>query len=367
VLLGNLALGASLQVLPSLVVGRLHGGPILVGVAVGLAFLATALFRPISGFFADRGKARVTVLTGGALTALGGVGQLAAPNTPLLLLARFVMGVGDAALFSGALPWVLAGTPADRRGRVASWFGLSIWTGIAVGPVIATLLHKWFDDNAVWFAVIALGCAAALTVLGTPRQPAPEQLPPAAGWRAILPSGAAMPGLLLWLASYGYGTVSALAVLFLRESSHGGDGLPLTVFAASYVFTRVCLGSLIDRFGGERVAAFSLVVELAGLIMVATMSNVGTALVGLALTGVGVALVYPSTVTMTLKRSGLLRAGASVGAMTSCWDLGIVAAGPLGGVLAFGFGYRFAFAFAAVLAASAILLVRQMLVRLARA
>ncbi|HEX4701400.1 MAG TPA: MFS transporter [Pseudonocardiaceae bacterium] len=362
VLLGNLALGASLQALPALVVRRFDGGPVLVGFAVGMAFAATALCRPIAGYFADSGQARVTVFVGGLLAAVGGVGQLAAPDPALLLVARFLMGAGDAALFSGSLPWVLAGTPADRRGRVASWFGLSIWTGIAIGPVLATVLQYWFGDNAVWIAVIALGCAAALPVLNTPGQPSPAERA-SGGWRALVPRGVALPGTVLWLASYGYGTVGALAVLFLRQSHHGGDGVPLTVFAAGYVLVRVVGGRWIDRYGGEVVASTSLLVELAGLALVAASVNLLTTLAGLALAGMGVALVYPSTVTITFKRAGLLRAGASVGAMTSCWDIGIMVAGPLGGVLAAGVNYRFAFAFAAVLTGAAALLGRWMMTR----
>lgn len=360
VLLGNLALGASLQALPGLVVRRFAGGPVLVGVAVGLAFLATALSRPVAGYFADSGRARRTVLAGGLLTAAGGAGQWVAPDPPLLLLARFAMGAGDAALFSGALPWVLAGTPADHRGRVASWFGLSIWVGIALGPVLATALNRWGGEDAVWIAIVALGVAAALPVVGTPRQSTPDRLVRPAGWRSVVPRGAALPGGALWLASYGYGTVGALAVLFLRAGHHGGDGLPLTVFAGGYVATRIAGGRLIDRFGGERVAGVSLVVEVAGLALVAGSPGLASTLAGLALTGMGVALVYPSIVTITVNRAGLLRAGVSVGAMTSCWDLGIMAAGPLGGVFAAAFDYRTAFAIAAALAGAAAILVRRM-------
>ncbi|MBP2330001.1 MFS family permease [Kibdelosporangium banguiense] len=362
VLLGNLAFGGSLQALPELVVQRLHSGPVLLGFAVGLAFAATALSRPVAGYIADCGYSRRVVLAGSLLTAIGGIGQLLASNAAILLAARVLMGVGDAALFSGALPWVLAGTPEERRGRVASWFGLSMWSGLALGPVLATLLQHWTgDDNAVWVLVIALGAAAAVPVLTTARPPAPSQERPR--WREIIPRGAARPGLVLWLASYGYGTVSAFAVLFLQENHGSGETVPLTVFAAGYVLTRVAGGGLIDRFGGELVAGVSLLVELSGLAVVAVSASPLVTLVGLALAGIGTALVYPSTVIITLKRGGLMRAGASVGALTSCWDLGVMAAGPLGGIFVAAFGYPVAFAVAAGSAGASALVVRWMITR----
>jgi MFS family permease len=302
------------------------------------------------------------VLAGSLLTAVGGIGQLLAPNPAILLIARVLMGVGDAALFSGALPWVLAGTPEERRGRVASWFGLSMWTGLAMGPVLAALLQHWTgNDNLVWVLVVVLAAAAARPVLTTSRPPAPTQERP--GWREIIPRGAARPGLVLWLASYGYGTVSAFAVLYLQEDHGSGETVPLTVFAAGYVLTRVVGGSLIDRFGGELVAGLSLLVELTGLAVVAASASPLVTLVGLALAGIGTALVYPSTVIITLKRAGLMRAGASVGALTSCWDLGVMAAGPLGGVFVAAFGYPTTFAVAAGFAGASALVVRWMITR----
>jgi predicted MFS family arabinose efflux permease len=49
---------------------------------------------------------------------------------------------------------------------------------------------------------------------------------------------------------------------------------------------------------------------------------------------------------MTLHRAAR-SPGLAVGAMTSLWDLGILVAGPLGGLLAAHLGYRAAFAVAA--------------------
>jgi len=50
---------------------------------------------------------------------------------------------------------------------------------------------------------------------------------------------------------------------------------------------------------------------------------------------------------MTLRRTGTASAGSSVGATTSFWDLGILTAGPVSGLLAIGPGYPAAFLAAA--------------------
>jgi MFS family permease len=74
--------------------------------------------------------------------------------------------------------------------------------------------------------------------------------------------------------------------------------------------------------------------------------------------GAGVSLMFPATVALTLSRTGNVRAGTAVGA-TLFWDVGILAAGPIGGLLTH-LGYQRAFAAAALLAASAIAIVATM-------
>jgi len=348
VLCGYLALGATIQALPTFVPFRFGGGALASGTAVGAAFLATALARPFAGRFADAGRARPVVMLGGVLGALGGLGHLWAPSFTVLIVARLLMGAGEAALFSGAIPWVLADTPAARRGRVAGWFGLSMWGGLAAGPLLATAFAaKGF--TAVWTAVVALGLISAALVFTTRGQPAVSaEIPPLPRrWSDIIPPGASLPGLVFGLSSYGYGTVAALLVLHLRTNAIGGEGYALAVFAAAFLLNRAVSSPAVDRFGGRAVGAMSVLTEAIGLVLIATTHNLALALIGVVLAGAGVALMYPATVAITLGRTGALRPGTSVGVMTSYWDVGIMVAGPLGGAIAGGLSYPLAFLVAA--------------------
>ncbi|MGH3430327.1 MAG: hypothetical protein ACREHV_16945 [Rhizomicrobium sp.] len=65
VLLGYLALGATLQELPNYVSERFAAGPFVVGLTVGIAFAGTALARPIAGRAGDAGRSRSVAAAGG--------------------------------------------------------------------------------------------------------------------------------------------------------------------------------------------------------------------------------------------------------------------------------------------------------------
>jgi MFS family permease len=359
VLCGYMSLGATLQALPSYVVQHFHGGPLVAGSAVGIAFFSTACARPFAGRLSDAGYARPVVAFGGALGAIGGVGHLIAPDAVSLMVARLVMGAGEAALFSGAIPWVLADTPPQRRGRAAGWFGLSMWGGLALGPVLALVLHRVDGFTGVWWGVIVLGIGAAALVLTTSgdnrTEDPPSPLPHS--FREIVPKGASLPGLAFGLSSYGYGSVNALLVLHLRQDGIGGDSAALALFAAGFLLARAVGSPLVDRKGGATVALGTLLVEALGLALVAWTHNEAVALAGTVLVGAGVALMYPATVAMTLHRTGALRPGTSVGVMTSFWDLGIMAAGPMGGLIAADVGYSAGFSVAVALTALSLVVV----------
>lgn len=354
VFLGYLGFGATLQLLPAWIAQRLHGGPLLVGLAVGIAFGAAAICRPLAGRAGDTGHARGVVVTGGILITAGALGQWLAPSLGVVVAARLVMGAGEAALFNGALPWVLAAIPAEHRGRIAGWFGLSMWAGLALGPLVTVAAFHVAGLSAAWISIAILGALSALIAATTRRQTVDQAATASrtTSWREVLPRGAGLPGLIFGAAAYGYGTISALLVLFLDHSMGAGSSIGLTVFAAAFLFARVAGSPVADRLRRKTLTILNLCVEAGGLIVVATAHTLTIAMVGTAITGAGVGLMFPAIVALTLTRVGGERAGAAVGAASSLWDIGIMIAGPLGGALVH-LGYPVAFTAAALIICAA--------------
>jgi MFS family permease len=301
VLCGYLALGATIQALPGLGLGSAA----TTGALVTLAAAATAIARPFAGRWADRG-ARV----GAALVALGALGHLVARSVPEMASARLVLGAGEGALFTGALVAVLHDAPPLRRGRLIGHFGLSMWGGLALGPVLASAA----GDAALWLAAAcALGSLALATIAApgrirrvTPRVSAP-----------LLPPVALRLGLLLGLSSFGYGTLNAFV-----STRTGHAGLALGLFAGAFVVARALGSRLVDDFGPRRVARAAIAVEALALPFIPHPA-------ALIVLGAGLSLVLPALMAWLVELDGR---GAAVGAITSCWDVGIAVAGPVGGL-----------------------------------
>jgi MFS family permease len=301
---GYLALGATIQALPGL---RL-GSAATTGALVTLAAAATAIARPFAGRYADRGAPVARV--GAALVAVGAAGHLAAGSVPEMAFARLVLGAGEGALFTGALVAVLHDAPSGRRGRLIGHFGLSMWGGLALGPVLAAAV----GGAALWFALAAALTAAALTT----RAPRPAARHRANAARArLLPPVALRLGLLLGLSSFGYGTLNAFV-----STRTGHTGLALGLFAGAFVVARALGSRLVDDYGPQRVARAAIAVEAVALPFIPHPA-------ALIVLGAGLSLVLPALMSWLVELDGR---GAAVGAITSCWDAGIALAGPVGGL-----------------------------------
>ena len=235
---------------------------------------------------------------------------------------------------------------------------------ISVGAPIGVQLmtrHDVFDSFVSGFAAVSIG-TVVLSMLGTVTA---IFIPPVAP-----PGGARMPfmhvagrvapfGAGLALATIGFGAIGAFAVLDFQEKGWVGSEFVLTGFGAAYVFTRIVFGGWPDHFGGARVAAWSLLVECVGQVIMWLAPEPTIAFAGAILTGVGFALVFPSFGIEAVKRIPPANRGAALGPYVAFFDVGFGLAGPITGIFASVFGYPSVFAAGALGAAAAILVARR--------
>ncbi|MFI0453522.1 MFS transporter [Actinomadura sp. 6N118] len=354
VLLTFTAFGAAVPVLPRLITTELGGSALAVGAAFGISAVAALLSRPYVGRLAQRGDVRLVIAAGSATAALVGAGYAAvegAVGIAALLVLRVVMGVAEAATFTAGSLWVIALAPGDRRGQLVGWYGLSMWGGWTLGPIIGELLRRESGYGAVWLVHIVLPVAASLLAV---RLPAPD-LGGAGVSRVLVPRPVLLPGTALALAAVGYSALAGFVVLHMAERDSGGGPVALTLFGVAYIGVRLLCGRLPDRVGAARIAVAAGLAEALGLALIAVAGSAWTAGLGALVMGAGFTLLYPSLALLVINRSAAAERGAALGAFTSFWDLGLGAAGLITGAIATGLGYPAVFVTAAITALAAAL------------
>jgi MFS family permease len=344
-----LAVGAVLPVLPRYVHGPLDAGNIAVGVVVGSYAITGLMLRPFAGRVADHRGRKPTVVIGATLVAVGGFMYLLPFGVGGLIAARLVLGAGEGAVFTAGSAWIVDLAPVERRGRVIGLYGLAVWSGLSVGPLLGELVQHADGYTAVWLlagALPLLGAAIASRV-PDPFRPSPrieeEEHP-------LIAREAVRPGTALALGSIGYGTIAAFVVLLLEGRGVGHGATVFGAFATMVVLTRLIGGDLPDRVGPARVATAAALVEAIGLTTIGFAHSLPVALVGALAMGAAFSLLYPSLSLIVVSSVSDRRRGAALGTFTAFFDAGVGLGAPLAGAAAALTSYAGAFFLSATIA-----------------
>jgi MFS family permease len=361
VFLTYMTVGVALPVIPLYVHQTLGFGNVLVGVAVGIQFLATVLTRGYAGRIADHTGPSRSMRSGIALCALAGAAYVLVPFVPtpatskliVLIAGRLILGFGESLLVVGMLAWGIGIIGQPRTGKVLAWTGMAMYGSLAVGAPIGLWLNDLAGFAAIGVANILLpmtalllvACVAGVAPHGGRRQSFWTIL--GVIWR---------PGLGVALQGVGFAAIGAFVSLDFLAKGWPGAGLALTCFGAAFVAMRLLFGRLPDRVGGVNVAIISLAVETVGQILLWIAPDPATALLGATVTGCGCSMVFPSFGVEVIKRVPPQSRGTALGGFAAFQDVAYGGTGPVAGLVASSFGYASVFAAGAIAAACGILM-----------
>jgi MFS family permease len=145
---------------------------------VSALYLATAIGQPVVGRLVDLYGPRSLFLVGSGLVGVAGVLGLLAPNLPVLIVARVLLGFGTCAGYPAAMSLIRSEgerTGHDRPGGVLTLLAITTQTIAVIGPTLGGLLI----GLGGWRATIAVNIPLALAclVLGALYLPRHHQRP----------------------------------------------------------------------------------------------------------------------------------------------------------------------------------------------
>src|SRR6202044_3459385 len=147
---GYLAVGLPLPVIPLFVHDKLGFSNLIVGLVIGIQFLATVLTRGYAGRLTDHHGGKRSALQGAVVCAVGGLLYLVAATpalSPAISLAvviagRLVAGFGESQLVTGCVSWSIASVGPQRAGMSMSWTGIAMFAALAIGAPIGMALYQ---------------------------------------------------------------------------------------------------------------------------------------------------------------------------------------------------------------------------------
>jgi len=321
-----------LSVLPIWVESDLGGTSTQVGISVGIVGLSAAALRPVVGPLGDRRGRRLLVVSGAAIGALHLALLTVVETFPLVVAARLVGGVGEAAVFVGLASAVQDLCPDDRRGEATSYFSLTLYLSLAIAPALGTELADATSTDTVWW--LAAGLAAAAAAIGSVAPGAPDPPPPKPVHGRYIHAAAIGPGVILFLGLIGYTGFLSFAAIHAEEVGIANPGSVFTLLAGMVIFLRAAGARIPDRLGPQTTTTGSLAFSVAGAVVLGVWTEPVGVYVGTAILAVSQTFFFPALFVLVVDRAPAEERSHAIGSFSMAFDLAFIAGGAFLGVIA---------------------------------
>ncbi|MEO5753189.1 MAG: MFS transporter, partial [Chthoniobacterales bacterium] len=142
-------------------------GAFVIGLLIAVYDFAELFAKPIAGFIADRSGMKLTLLVGLGVFILGSLLFLVI-SPKLLLLVRFVQGLGAAALSTVSITLV-AKYFETGRGKAFGFYNAIKGAGYVIAPALGGFLISGYGFTMIFIVSAGVGVMAFLLSLLLPR------------------------------------------------------------------------------------------------------------------------------------------------------------------------------------------------------
>jgi MFS family permease len=297
----------------------------------------TLVFSLPAGLLAAGLGPRRTVIAGLLLLGVSSVVFGFAEQFLLLDAARFVQGGAGAMIWSGALTWLIATAPPERRGSV---IGTALGTAVAgalLGPALGALAAT-VGTEPVFSAVLVVAVALAIFAARLPAPEAPERQDLHEVAATILSRPIVLATTFVAVPSVMFGAVEVLVPLQIADLG-GGHALIAGGFIAGAALEGVLApiaGRYSDRAGRRLPFMVGLTICAVAMAAVAIGQAMSVVMAGLILTSLGGGICFTPALTMLseVAESSRLHQGFAAGLSNMAWAAGQVVGGLAGGAAA---------------------------------
>lgn len=321
---------AVLPILPLFLRSR-HTGVTMIGAVISAFFVAGVLTQYGAGWLTDRLGHRVVLIGGLAVYAVASCGFLISLEAVGYVTLRALQGLGSGAVTVAGLSMVAAAVPAERRGQAFSRVFAAQLGGMAIGPVIGSVVGSahmsWLFIVTAVAAVIAVGPV----LWGVPSgRPVHEDTGRLVVSRGLL--GVVLVGVAGGIIGGAYESCWSL-LMASRGAAVWQVGMSWTLFAIPFVAISPLAGRLVDRLDRRWLAMASMIVS-AGFAVTYPFLPSPVLLMGLGIfESVAVAIAFPAAQSLLAQTAPAAALGRAQGLFTTAETAAIAVAAAVSGYL----------------------------------
>ena len=322
-------------------------GAFAIGLLIAVYDFAELFAKPAAGILADRRGMKPVLLIGLVVFIVGSLLFLIV-NPKLLLLVRFVQGLGAAALSTVSISLVARYFETDR-GRAFGVYNAIKGSGYVIAPAAGGFLATRYGFTTIFIVSASIGLVALIVSVFLPNDP---------GGRLEDDDGPSLRASLRIFREPRLMPIYAVIVInmflvgilfgFLPVYVHGlgysatRSGTVVSIATAAYLLIQPVAGALADRYAMRTTVLLGLLV--AALCIMAITFASGWVLIGMVIAaGMGIGTVWTNSDALVSTSAPPSQLGASIGAAQSFKEFGDMVGPVLVGGLTQFFGVRVGF------------------------
>ena len=322
-------------------------GAFTIGLLIAVYDFAELFAKPAAGVVADRSGMKPVLLIGLVVFILGSLLFLII-NPKLLLLVRFVQGLGAAALSTVSISLV-ARYFETGRGRAFGVYNAIKGSGYVVAPAVGGFLANRYGFAMIFMVSAAIGLVAFVASLFLPidrrEQLEDDEEPSIRESLLIFRDPRLMPiYAVIVINMFLVGILFGFLPVYVHGLGYSAtqSGTLVSIATAAYLLIQPLAGALADRYAMRTTVLLGLLV--AALSIIATTFASGWALTAIVIAaGMGIGTVWTNSDALVSASASPSQLGASIGAAQSFKEFGDMVGPLLVGALTQFFGVRAGF------------------------
>ncbi|NLL56960.1 MAG: MFS transporter [Firmicutes bacterium] len=320
---------------------RFGGSTKIAGLALTALTVTAIIVRPLTGFFLDKYGRKIIFLTGVVLFLIPTLIYTAMIPVYLLIIFRFVQGLGWGIGHTASGTVALDIVPKKRLGEGLGFYNLANSVSNAFSPAIALWIINSYSFRAL-FLVCSLVTIITLLLALLLRYPRIERQLHDFKFE-IIEKTALRPSIIIFIAVLTNSSLTSFLPLYALEKGLTTAGLFFTAMAVSTLISRFLSNLLIDRAGEKgydlNVIIGSAAIVTAMLIIAQTSSLLHLLAGGLAY-GIGLGFFQFSMLILSVQNVAPEKKGTANATYWTSVDAGIAAGSFFWGFVAAALGYK---------------------------
>ncbi|SEN87188.1 Predicted arabinose efflux permease, MFS family [Mesobacillus persicus] len=319
-----------LVTMPVYVLNELKGKESEAGLATTVFLLSAIIIRPIAGRWIEKFGARSILLSALVLFSLVTLLYLYADSILVLMVIRFIHGIGFGMATTATGSIVAAIIPDSRRGEGMGYFVLSSNLAMVVGPFLGlTIMQQLGVSTMLFIGVISatIGLVAGLFITLPKRDMATvknNRIKGSFRFKELFEISAIPIAVTGAFFAIVYSSILSFVSVYAVEIGAGNvASYFFVVYAVVLLISRPFTGKWFDLYGANSIAYPAIILFAIGMVILGIADSPTLFLVAAAFAGLGWGTLFPSFQTIAITVAHPKRRPVATATFLSIYDIGI--------------------------------------------